>query len=900
MSSRASRLRLPPRKTAVGRADLLWLVHAQSADEAFMNAALLGFVYHDDPEEESARPPPAGAPAPAAGAPAPPAAAAQHARHFAVVEAQRSAAGETPAGDEATASDAGSVYTSFTGDGRAPPRLALSPPRRLAVFLNQTLRTPRRGRTIDSARLLVDLARHRLPARLPRCVQLHWSGQAALVIDLSLASAPLHGDLIELAEQAHALSGGRLPVYAHAPARGWLVRLPGSKPEWAATDSETLRRARHWLIAGAGGSRAGSGRFAGGLGELCRAHAAAGGRLTLLGGGLPDDGVLRLPARNCRCVAWEHGGRLRAERSAARWLVDEVALARLLAALSLAVVVEPELLRALRLALGVSTAGELAAWNHTDSEPCLLATQLRRERLADYRRKLLDEALPLRRRLAKIIARRHAGESLLIRLEEQALAADLAQFGASQAGERWAQAVRTLQRAAHGEADAEVGAAAGELAAYLGRCGRRAHAALWRGVPQLADAYVIARRQQLQAGEAIPAGLPSESLERHLAPPGSRPAARRWYLLQQGQNLLLAGEGPPVDAFVLAEGAAATGLDVQTPGQGRQWHPPPQPGEIVVLGDKHAAGVDGAWIVGSARERFVVRELPRPAWALACGRDGQGLYALAPSPLGAPARLYWRPDEAVAALWPPPANGFSASPCSLAPNVSLGADLSYGLYAEVTIAGVVQRLRWIAAGEFWMGSPAGEAGRYDDEGPRHRVRISQGFWLADTACTQALWLAVMGSNPSRFSDEAAKPVEQVSWNDVQEFLQRVEKRLPGVRARLPREAEWEYACRAGSETAYAWGDEISPDQAPSRDAKARRFRRHSRLGDVRRQTSAVAAKAAGKGPRPARPCYALPSVASQERQGFEWPSSKDSASSVSVCCAMSRWARPMDRLRGSR
>ncbi|WP_300327635.1 hypothetical protein [Accumulibacter sp.] len=123
---------------------------------------------------------------------------------------------------------------------------------------------------------------------------------------------------------------------------------------------------------------------------------------------------------------------------------------QLLAALSLAVVVEPELLRALRLALGVSTAGELAAWNHADSEPCLLGTQLRRKRLADHRRYLRGEELPLRRRLAKIVASRRVGESLLIQLEEQALAADLAELDAAQAGERWARAVRTLQRAAHG------------------------------------------------------------------------------------------------------------------------------------------------------------------------------------------------------------------------------------------------------------------------------------------------------------------------------------------------------------------------------------------------------------------------------------------------------------------
>ena len=76
-------------------------------------------------------------------------------------------------------------------------------------------------------------------------------------------------------------------------------------------------------------------------------------------------------------------------------------------------------------------------------------------------------------------------------------------------------------------------------------------------------------------------------------------------------------------------------------------------------------------------------------------------------------------------------------------------DDAYGLWIDVELAGVVQRFRWIDPGEFVMGSPDDEAERHDDEGPRHRVRLTRGFWLADTACTQALWLAVMGGeNPS--------------------------------------------------------------------------------------------------------------------------------------------------------
>lgn len=110
-----------------------------------------------------------------------------------------------------------------------------------------------------------------------------------------------------------------------------------------------------------------------------------------------------------------------------------------------------------------------------------------------------------------------------------------------------------------------------------------------------------------------------------------------------------------------------------------------------------------------------------------------------------------------------------------------------------------------------MGSPPDEPGRVDWEGPQHKVTLARGFWLADTACTQALWLAVMGQNPSRFQDPF-RPLEQVSWNEVQEFLVKVEQAKPGLGLTLPSEAQWEYACRAGMVTPFSFGADITPEQ----------------------------------------------------------------------------------------
>ena len=141
----------------------------------------------------------------------------------------------------------------------------------------------------------------------------------------------------------------------------------------------------------------------------------------------------------------------------------------------------------------------------------------------------------------------------------------------------------------------------------------------------------------------------------------------------------------------------------------------------------------------------------------------------------------------------------------------------YGTYADLHISTgygkATQRMRWIEPGTFLMGSPSCEAERWDNEGPQHLVTLTKGFWLADTACTQALWQAVMGNNPSYFRDNEQNPVENVSWNDVQEFLRTIETLLPGVEACLPTEAQWEYACRAGTTTVFSFGNQITPKQA---------------------------------------------------------------------------------------
>jgi formylglycine-generating enzyme required for sulfatase activity len=180
-----------------------------------------------------------------------------------------------------------------------------------------------------------------------------------------------------------------------------------------------------------------------------------------------------------------------------------------------------------------------------------------------------------------------------------------------------------------------------------------------------------------------------------------------------------------------------------------------------------------AFVLATDCERLTFGQITRPEWARAIGRDRFGLWTEIevtperPTPAGRPVR---------------------------------------------------QRLRWIPPGRFLMGSPEDEPGRHDWEGPQHEVTLASGFWLFDTPCTQALWQAVMGENPSRFQSPA-RPVDSVCWDNVQKFLVRINERVPGLELRLPSEAQWEYACRVGTTTALYTGgiDIVGENNAPALD-----------------------------------------------------------------------------------
>ncbi len=114
----------------------------------------------------------------------------------------------------------------------------------------------------------------------------------------------------------------------------------------------------------------------------------------------------------------------------------------------------------------------------------------------------------------------------------------------------------------------------------------------------------------------------------------------------------------------------------------------------------------------------------------------------------------------------------------------------------------------IPAGEFNMGSPSNEVGIDNEESPVHRVKIANGFYIGKYEVTQKQWRKVMENNPSNFKGDNL-PVEQVSWNDAQDFIKKLNEKEGANKYRLPSEAEWEYAARAGTKTSYSFGDDES-------------------------------------------------------------------------------------------
>ncbi|MBT3192574.1 MAG: SUMF1/EgtB/PvdO family nonheme iron enzyme [Verrucomicrobia bacterium] len=189
------------------------------------------------------------------------------------------------------------------------------------------------------------------------------------------------------------------------------------------------------------------------------------------------------------------------------------------------------------------------------------------------------------------------------------------------------------------------------------------------------------------------------------------------------------------------------------------------------------------WIADSKYMRDAEK---KQAWTLICSNWNVTDAA------DAPGILFWDDQTGIV----------SGKPAGPAPGQNLVVDLGGGVDME---------LAWIEPGSFMMGSPTSEESRGSDEA-QHRVTLSKGFWMGKYEVTQEQWEQVMGRNPSNFKG-VKNPVEQVSWADCQGFLQKLNGTGVEGNFRLPTEAEWEYACRAGTTTVFHYGEDLDASMA---------------------------------------------------------------------------------------
>ncbi len=351
------------------------------------------------------------------------------------------------------------------------------------------------------------------------------------------------------------------------------------------------------------------------------------------------------------------------------------------------------------------------------------------------------------------------------------------------------------------------------VSSYLERLVGRLSPEAWSKHPELTALWAAAHRTRDGFATPFPDGIEPQQVLWALE---SVPQPTAWLLFQKGTELrLLPGAGLPVTSDL---GSLLTQIQTRFPRLAARWHPaggkartaiveagrpfklplsaePPEVRRVELVGD-----------LGKAE----IRLDSRPEWADRFWRDSDGLWvettvrgfewstgkteswmgrkatSLTIEPQDLPTRL----------LWPTWATHLSKDERGVSAELDLGDN-------------VVTLLRWIPPGRFLMGSPKYEKGRDDDEGPQHWVALTQGFWLADAPCTQAEWRVVMGTEPSHHKGEGlAKekrdklPVEQVTWEDCQQFCEKLRARFPGLEAMLPSEAQWEYACRAGTASGF--------------------------------------------------------------------------------------------------
>ena len=679
------------------------------------------------------------------------------------------------------------------------PWRPIVPEARLVPFLRRALSQPG-ARRLDLPGLVKKVSRLEPLHRIPTTHKSIPAGQVTVLLDLNDRMLPFWEDGRALCKSIE-LKHGRV---------GLELRMLRDDPEGRHRDGFNPRQPpRPWSMPPTGSVVlivSDLGQLARDGGIVCRAWLRLGERLlrrglhpVVLTPVAPAQRVIALE-RYYRQVHWDRSASLVEEAAkAGEDLIDEQA-ERLLGLVSPAIHVEPELLRAVcrLLPAQISHSGvEAAVWLHPDVLWGYTAFQLRAEkRLHGYLDKFRNEPPHLQKEVLRLIKRHHARQFPSVWARELLLAQEVVGFPIGEIGDPDV-AQCFFKRFTHTFFKARDNAS---MALYARRdLGRQSENQLTEHAYN-STLYALANQEALKGSHCkLPKWVDSAEVWAVVAQ--SRPP-EHYDLLQRGEALYLSPPGNDSGGRLATLTLNTDRMMVDGVFRAVDTNKP-----IAQLSAERTRV-----LLDTGRERIHISAMTKPHWVAAMGWNSEGFYREIESRQGVLHRTYWHPPElgeepaSHRGVWYPEPPGAVSAPAWAQ---AMGRD-RHGIYADFVFKGVQQRMRWIEPGHFLMGSPEGEPERFDNE-VQHAVTMSQGFWLADTAVTQALWRAVMRDSPSYFKGDN-RPVERVSWEDAEAFIDKLNQNHPDVSFRLPWEAQWEYACRAGTTTPFSFGENITPEQ----------------------------------------------------------------------------------------
>jgi len=722
--------------------------------------------------------------------------------------------------------------------GEPLPHQAIVPEARMRDFLRQSI-SHSLGQRLDMPRLVKRIARLQTLYHLPRKPRVVPAGRVYVVLDLNKRLLPFWLDAHRLCEsivRQYGLNGLEIRVIEDDPLGeywDWFDQQQQLK-QWQALTAQSVV----FIVSDLGQLAEQDSPIRTLWDSFFRQLSRKNTIPVVLA---PVSAAQQQPERlkTIRQVLWNKHGKLKPEKIDPDIKAHAEHVRKVLALLSIAVHVEPELLRALLRCLPAEQADsgiEAAVYQHADMQWGYTAVSMRPEKRAEYQAEFKQLDAGLQYQVLSLIKRQHIGQFPAIWAEEVINALPLVAFPLEQLADVQ-QAEAFMQRFAKTLQGAQSDSGMTQFARrHLNRLSGEA-------ICQYNDSYTstlygLAYREQLRAGAPLPAEYDAAIVHELIR---ERTELNRYGIWQVGEAFSIAdADSGPVaiggaklaefdaihDSIMLFKSWVENGrMRVD-----KQLLRLPVRGEPCIVEQLDGQTLD----FDTGLARLTLSPFRKPSWAIKIYRNLDGIFAemrfggknvdfcLTPAELQSAdgsirplARSRRNRDGSYsvhrgdAPKWWPTKNAYELSEHGV---VEFDQD-EYGLYADLTVNQVTQRFRWIEPGTFMMGSPTDEPESYDDE-TLHAVTLTQGFWLADTAVTQAFWLAVLGGdNPSYFKKDPQNPVEQVSWGEVQRFIERLNELLPSLPARLPTEAQWEYACRAGTTTPFSFGANITPDKA---------------------------------------------------------------------------------------